>query len=80
MWGCAKTTPVVSSGFEMAIKIKKSHEGLLHRDTHTPLGKRIPQAKIKIAEHSPDPDVRKRARFADTAEHKFKHRGRRRKA
>lgn len=54
------------------IKIKKSHEGLLHRDTHTPMGQKIPLSKIKAAEHSKDPAVRKRARFADNARH-FKH-------
>lgn len=47
--------------------IKKSHEGLLHEDTHTPAGENIPKSKIKAAEHSSDPAVRKRAIFADNA-------------
>ncbi len=51
----------------MAIKIKKSHEGLLHKNTGTPAGKKIPAAKIASARNSPDPAVRKRAVFAANA-------------
>jgi hypothetical protein len=55
------------------IHIKPSHKGLLHKELHVPEGQPIPDSKIKAAEHSPDPAERKRAFFADTAEHKFKH-------
>lgn len=51
----------------MTIKIKKSHKGLLHKDTKTPAGKKIPLSKIKAAEHSKDKKVRARAQFADNA-------------
>lgn len=51
----------------MAIKIKPSNKGLLHKDTGTPAGKKIPAAKIEAAEDSPDPKVRKRAVFAENA-------------
>jgi hypothetical protein len=61
----------------MAIKIKKSHEGLLHKNTGTPAGQKIPAAKIAAAKNSPDPAVRKRATFAQNAK-KWHHRGGRR--
>jgi hypothetical protein len=51
----------------MAIRIKPSHKGLLHRDTGTPKGQKIPLASIKAKEKSSDPAVRKRAVFADNA-------------
>jgi len=53
----------------MAIEIKKSHEGLLHKDLHVPAGQKIPESKIEQAKHSPDPAVRKRANFAEVAKH-----------
>lgn len=53
----------------MAIEIKKSHEGLLHRDLHVPQGQKIPESKIEQAKNSPDPAVRKRANFAENAKH-----------
>jgi len=56
----------------MTIEIKKSHEGLLHKDTGTPSGKKIPEAKVEKALHSPDEAVRKRAQFAENAKH-WKH-------
>lgn len=58
----------------MTIAIKKSHEGLLHKDLHVPQGQKIPAAKLEKALHSPDPDVRKRANFAKNAKH-FNHGG-----
>jgi len=58
----------------MAIEIKKSHEGLLHKRLHVPEGQPIPEAKIKRAEHSNDPSLRKEAQFADNAK-KFHHPG-----
>ncbi len=49
------------------IYIKPSEEGSFHRLTGTPQGQKIPEAKIKTAENSPDPAVRKKAQFADNA-------------
>lgn len=46
------------------IKIKPSHKGLLHKNTGTKKGKKIPVSKIEAAKHSKDPKVRKRATFA----------------
>lgn len=54
------------------IKIKKSHEGLLHKKLGVPAGQKIPLSKIKAAEKSKSPALRKEARFADNAR-KFKH-------
>lgn len=51
------------------IKIKKSHEGLLHKDTNTAKGKKIPEAKLEKAKNSKNPAVRKRATFAENAKH-----------
>lgn len=58
----------------MTIKIKKSHKGLLHKETGTPKGKKIPEKKIIKAEHSKNPKERKRAVFAENAKH-FNHKG-----
>ena len=49
------------------IQIKKSHKGLLHKDTGTPKGEKIPEAKLEKAKHSKDAAVRKRATFAENA-------------
>ena len=57
-----------------APEIKKSRKGLLHKNTGTPKGKKVPLSKIKKAEKSKDPKVRKRAQFADNAR-KWKHKG-----
>lgn len=51
----------------MAIKIKPSHKGLLHKNLGVPAGKPIPAAKVAAAKNSPDPAVRKRATFAQNA-------------
>lgn len=40
--------------------------GALHRDLGVPAGKKIPDSKIKKAEHSKNPTVAKRARLAET--------------
>jgi hypothetical protein len=56
----------------MTIKIKASHKGLLHKDTGTPSGQKISEAKIQKAKNSSDPAVRKRATFAENAKH-WKH-------
>lgn len=54
------------------IHIKESHKGLLHKDTGTAKGKKIPEAKLEKAAHSSDPKVKKRAVFAENAK-KWKH-------
>lgn len=56
----------------MSINIKPSKRGSLHKALGVPMGKPIPLAKIKKAEHSKSPALRKKARFADNARH-FKH-------
>jgi len=56
----------------MSIYIKPSKRGSLHRALGVPQDKKIPLAKIKAAEHSKNPALRKKAQFADNAR-KFKH-------
>lgn len=56
-------------GGKAGIHIKASHKGLLRKDTGTAGGKKIPETKIKKAEKSKDPAVRKRAVFAENAKH-----------
>lgn len=56
----------------MAIKIKKSHKGLLHKELGVPAGKKIPASKLQAAKNSSNPAERKRANFAINAK-KFKH-------
>jgi hypothetical protein len=58
----------------MAIHIKKSHEGLLHKNLGVPQGKPIPSGKLASAKNSADPAVRKRATFAENAKH-WNHKG-----
>jgi hypothetical protein len=55
------------------IHLNPKHKGLLHSELHVPQGQPVPDSKIKAAEHSKNPAERKRAFFADTAKHKFKH-------
>ena len=52
--------------------IKPKTKGALHRELGVPEGKKIPEAKLKKAEHSTDPLLRKRANFAETLKG-FKH-------
>lgn len=56
----------------MAIMIKKSHKGLLHKKLGVPQGKKIPQAKLDAAANSKSPALRKEANFARNARH-FQH-------
>jgi hypothetical protein len=56
------------------IHIKESHKGLLHKDTGTPAGEKIPESKIKAAKNSGSAAERKRAVFAENAKH-WNHRG-----
>jgi oligoendopeptidase F len=51
----------------MSIEIK--HPGLFHKETGTPAGQKIPEAKIRQKLHSPDAKVRERAQFAENAKH-----------
>lgn len=48
------------------IKSAIKHPGALHKSLHVPEGKKIPQSKIKKAEHSKNPTLRKRAVLAET--------------
>lgn len=41
-------------------------KGALHRSLHVPEGKKIPEAKLEMAEHSKNPKLRKRAQLAET--------------
>lgn len=56
----------------MTIKIKKSHEGKLHKALGIPAGQKIPLGKIEKAAQSKSPSLRKEAQFALNARH-FKH-------
>lgn len=56
----------------MTIRIKKSHEGKLHKALGVPAGQTIPLGKIERAAHSKSPSLRKEAQFALNARH-FKH-------
>ncbi len=51
----------------MAIHIKPSHKGLLHKKLGVPQGKPIPAAKVAQAKNSPDAATRKEATFAQNA-------------
>jgi hypothetical protein len=51
---------------EKFIKKAIKHPGALHRSLGVPEGKKIPEKKIKKAEHSKDPTLRKRAVLAET--------------
>ena len=42
------------------------HPGALHKTLGVAKGKKIPEAKIKKAEHSKNPKTAKRARLAET--------------
>lgn len=57
-----------ASGGHIWIKdaINPAHKGALHKELHVPKGKKIPMSKIKKAEHSKSPLLRKRAVLAAT--------------
>jgi hypothetical protein len=42
------------------------HKGSLHEELGVPEGEKIPKVKIKRAEHSKSPTMRKRAQLAET--------------
>ena len=48
------------------------HPGKLHRDLHIAPGKKIPEGKLKKAEHSKNSSIRKEANLAETFKG-FKH-------
>lgn len=52
---------------KVAIHIKASHKGLLHKDLGVPEGKKIPKVKLNKALHSKNAAVKKRAVFAENA-------------
>lgn len=47
---------------------KKGSKGKLHRKLGVPEGKKIPEAKLKKAEKSKSPSLRKQATLAETLE------------
>ena len=51
----------------MAIHIKKSHRGLLHKKLGISPGKMIPLSTLSKAKHSASPAMRKEANFAINA-------------
>lgn len=57
----------------MSIKIKKSHEGLLHQDLHVAAGKKIPveelHSKLAAAKKRGDVAEERRLVFAINARH-----------
>jgi hypothetical protein len=58
----------------MAINIKPSHKGLLHKDLGVSSGKKLSVKSEEKAKHSSDPAERKRATFALNAR-KWNHKG-----
>lgn len=56
----------------MAISIKPSHKGLLHKKLGVPQGQKIPADKLAAASKSKSPALRKEANFAKNAK-KFQH-------
>jgi hypothetical protein len=62
-----KTSP--DGGNAMAIHIKPSHKGRLHRALGVPEGQPIPASKIAAAKNSSSSAVRKEATFAQNASH-----------
>jgi hypothetical protein len=63
----------------MAIDVKPSHEGLLHRDLGVRQGRKLTVSEEEAAKRSDNPAERKRATFALNAR-KFNHGGGRKKA
>lgn len=51
------------------------HPGALRKELHVKKGEKIPESKLKKAEHSKNPTTRKRAVLADTLKH-LRHKGR----
>lgn len=53
----------------LVIKKAVEHPGYLHRATHTPAGKDIPESKVEKAEHSKNAHLREAAHLAETLKH-----------
>jgi hypothetical protein len=53
----------------MAINIKPSHEGRLHKNLGVAKGKPIPAGKLEKATHSKSEATKKQAVFAENAKH-----------
>ncbi len=51
---------------EKWIQKMKMKKGALHKELGVPEGKKIPEKKLKKAEHSKNPKLAKRARLAET--------------
>jgi len=49
--------------------IKPENKGKLHAKLHVKKGEKIPESKIKKAEYSKSPKLRKEAKLADTLKH-----------
>jgi len=51
--------------------IQKAHikKGALHKELGVPTDKKIPEKKLKKAEHSKNPKLKKRAILAETLKH-----------
>jgi hypothetical protein len=45
------------------------HKGSLRKALHVKKGEKIPESKLKKAEHSKNPTMAKRARLAETLKH-----------
>jgi len=58
---------------EKWIKGAIKHKGALHKSLGVPEGKKIPEKKLKKAEHSKNPTTRKRAFLAETLKGLRKH-------
>lgn len=48
------------------IKDAIKHPGALHKELHVKAGEKIPESKLKKAEHSKNPTLKKRANLAET--------------
>jgi len=49
--------------------LPKSSKGKLHHQLGVPEGEKIPESKLKKAQHSKNPLLRKRANLAETLKH-----------
>lgn len=59
-------TKTVNLGSKGSFEVKK---GALHKDLGIPLGETIPEERLKEAEHSKSPQIRRRAISAEGFKH-----------
>lgn len=59
----------MSRAKKMFIQEATENKGGLHKSLGIPMGKKIPMKKIKKAEHSKTPKIRKQANLAETLSH-----------